>query len=92
MRGKFSRGNPQESQFQISSHSETEPIRRASSSNRDNIGQKTCKVLNVVLCYLSVVAAYVCLPCNYSFYGFLFHRVFVLVVRKLRPGLRYSFS
>ena len=40
MRGKFTRGNPQESQFQISSHSETEPIRRASSSNRDNNGKK----------------------------------------------------
>ena len=38
----------------------------------------------------SVVAAYVCLPCNYSFYGFLFYRVFVSVVRKLRPGARFS--
>ena len=28
---------------------------------------------------LGVVAAYVCLPWNYSFYGFLFYRVLVFV-------------
>ena len=33
MRGKFTRENPQEPQFQISSHGETETIRRASSSS-----------------------------------------------------------
>ena len=43
MRGKFTRGIPQESKFQISSHSETELIRRASSSNRDNNGKKRVK-------------------------------------------------
>ena len=84
MHGKFTRGNPQESQFQTSSHSATEPIRRASSSNRDNHGKKTCEVpCRIIL--LSVVAAYVCLPCNCYFYGFLVYRVFVFVVRKLRP-------
>ena len=88
--------------FQISSHSETELIGRASSSNRDNNGKKTCEVERIIL--RSVVAAYVCLPCNYSFYGFLIYSVFVFVVRKLRlgvlvfvvrklgPGLRSSFS
>ena len=102
MRGKFTRGIPQESKFQISSHSETELIRRASSSNRDNNGKKRVKCN--VLYYSGVVAAYVCLSCNYSFYGFLIYRVFVFVerklrtgvlvflVRKLRPGLRSSFS
>ena len=33
MRGKFTRGNPQDFQHQISSHSETQQIRRASSSS-----------------------------------------------------------
>ena len=43
MRGKFIRENPQEPQFQISSHTETETIRRASSSSRDSNGEKRVK-------------------------------------------------
>ena len=48
MRGKFTRENPQEPQFQISSHTETETIRRASSSSRDSNGEKRvkCNVLH----------------------------------------------
>ena len=33
LRGKFTRGNPQDFQYQIRSHSETERIRRVSSTN-----------------------------------------------------------
>ena len=48
MRGKFTRENPQELQFQISSHSETQTIGRASSSSRDSNGEKRvkCNVLH----------------------------------------------
>ena len=58
---------------QISSHSETGQVRRASSSSRKSNGKKTREVCTTEL---SVVA---CLPCNYYFYGFLFNRVFVFV-------------
>ena len=39
MRGRFTRENPQKPQFQISSHSEKDTIRRASSFSRDNNGK-----------------------------------------------------
>ena len=50
MRGKFTQGNPQEFQHQISSHSETEHIRRASSSSRKNNGKKRV-MCSVILYY-----------------------------------------
>ena len=70
---KFSRGNPQEFQHQISSHSETEKIRRASSSSRKNNGKKRVKC--IVSYYTTkrfcCIIINVCLPCNYlHFYGF----------------------
>ena len=39
MRGKFTRGNPQEFQRQISSHSETEQVRRANSTSSIIMGR-----------------------------------------------------
>ena len=39
MRGEFNRGNPQEFHYQISSHSETEQIRRASSTSSIIMGK-----------------------------------------------------
>ena len=54
MRGKFNRGNPQQVQHQISSHSETEHIRPASISSRNNNGKKRVECNVIIL--LSVVA------------------------------------
>ena len=52
---KETKGDPEEFQRQISSHSETEPIRRVSSSTRKKKGKKTREVECIIL--LRVVAA-----------------------------------
>ena len=91
-RGKFTRGNPQEFQHQISSHSRTAQIRLASSSSRENDGKKRVKC-NVVLYDGALLLLNVCYLVIIYFFGFCFTRLFSYYENEDRVlGLRFSFS